>query len=51
MEHIAHSGPTTIYHPTSNKSHTLSGNKIVDHPDVAGAPPVGAVPTTSSFTT
>ena len=26
-------------------------NKIVDHSDVVGAPPVGAAPTTSSFST
>ena len=30
-------------------SHTLVGNKIVDHSGVVGASPVGAVPTTSSF--
>ena len=36
---------------TSNVSRTLVGNKIVDHSDVAGAPPVGAAPTTSSFST
>ena len=33
----------------SNKSSTLVGNKIVDHSDVVGASPVGAAPTTSSF--
>ena len=27
------------------------GNKIVDHSDVVGASPVGAAPTTSSFST
>ena len=27
------------------------GNKIVDHSDVVGATPVGAAPTTSSFST
>ena len=31
--------------------HTLVGNWIVDHSDVVGAPPVGAAPTTSSFST
>ena len=36
---------------TSNISHTLVGNKIVDHSDVVGASPVGAAPTTSSFWT
>ena len=29
----------------------LAGNKIVDHSDVVGASPVGAAPTTSSFST
>ena len=32
-------------------SHILVGNKIADHSDVAGASPVGAAPTTSSFST
>ena len=27
----------------------LSENKIIDHSDVVGASPVGAAPTTSSF--
>ena len=36
---------------TSNISHTLVGNKIVDHSDVVGASPAGAAPTTSSFST
>ena len=40
-----------IYHKTSNISHTLVGNKIIDHSDVVGASPVGAAPTTSSFST
>ena len=31
--------------------HTLVGNKIVDRSDVVGASPVGAAPTTSSFST
>ena len=35
----------------SNISRTLVGNKIVDHSDVVGASPVGAAPTTSSFST
>ena len=30
---------------------TLLGNKIVDQSDVVGASPVGAAPTTSSFST
>ena len=39
------------YRKTSNISRTLAGNKIVDHSDVIGASPVGAAPTTSSFST
>ena len=37
------------YRQTSAIRITLLGNKIVDHSDVAGASPVGAAPTTSSF--
>ena len=36
------------YSKTSDLSGTLVCNKIVDHSDVVGAPPVGAAPTTSS---
>ena len=39
------------YRKTSNTSRTLVGNKIVDNSDVVGASPVGATPTTSSFST
>ena len=39
------------YNKTSNICGTLVGNKIVDHSDVVGASPVGAAPTTSSFST
>ena len=39
------------YHQVSNISRTVVGNKIVDHSDVVGASPVGAAPTTSSFST
>ena len=39
------------YRKTSNISRTLMGNKIVDQSDVVGAAPVGAAPTTSSFST
>ena len=39
------------YGQVSNISRTLVGNKIVDHSDVVGASPVGAAPTTSSFST
>ena len=36
---------------SSNISCTLAGNNIVDHPDVGGASPVGAAPTTSPLST
>ena len=40
------------YRKTSNKiRRTWLGNKIVDHSDVVGASPVGAAPTTASFST
>ena len=39
------------YRKTSNISRTLVGDKIVDNSDVVGALPVGAAPTTSSFST
>ena len=39
------------YRKTSSISHTLVGNKIVDNSDVVVASPVGAAPTTSSFST
>ena len=39
------------YCKTSNISHTLVGKKFVDNSDVVGASPVGAAPTTSSFST
>ena len=39
------------YRQVSNISGTLIGNQIVDHSDVVGASPVGAAPTTSSFST
>ena len=39
------------YRKTSNIRRTLVGNKIVDHSDVVGVSPVGAAPTTSSFST
>ena len=52
METLQHSTkPYTRYHKTSNISGTLVRNKIVDHSDVVGASPVGAAPTTSSFST
>ena len=39
------------YRKTSNIRRTIVGNKIVDRSDVIGASPVGAAPTTSSFST
>ena len=39
------------YSQTSNISGTFVDNKIVDQSDVVGASPVGAAPTTSSFST
>ena len=43
--------PDDTYRKVSNIRRTLVGNKIVDHSDVVGASPVGAAPTTSSFST
>ena len=40
-----------FYHQVSNIRWTSVGNKIVHHSDVVGASPVGAAPTTSSFST
>ena len=39
------------YFQISNIRCTLTGNKLVDHSDVVGASPVGAAPTTSTFST
>ena len=39
------------YRQVSNIRRTLISNKTVDHSDVVGASPVGAAPTTSSFST
>ena len=39
------------YHQVTNIRGTLVGYEIVDHSDVVGASPVGAAPTTSSFST
>ena len=39
------------YGQIPNIRHTLIGNKFVDHSDVVGASPVGAAPTTPSFST
>ena len=42
---------TASYRQVCNKRRTLEGNKTVDHSDVVEASPVGAAPTTSSFST
>ena len=39
------------YYKTFNIRRTFVGHKIVDNSDVIGASPVGAAPTTSSFST
>ena len=39
------------YRQTPNIRRTLVGNELVEHSDVVGASPVGAAPTTSSFST
>ena len=39
------------YRQVSDISRTLVSDKIVDHSDVVEASPVGAAPTTSSFST
>ena len=43
--------PGLHYRQTPNVRRTLVDFKIVDHPDVVGASPVGPAPTTSSFLT
>ena len=42
---------TRTYRKVSNIRRTLVVNQIFDHSDVVGASPVGAAPTTSSFST
>ena len=39
------------YHEASNMRRTLVANTIAGNSDVGGASPVGAAPTTSSFST
>ena len=48
---LSHVSRVLQYRKTSHISRTLVGNKIVDNSDVVGASPVGAAPTTSSFST
>ena len=45
------SSTPVIYRQTSDISHIFVGNKTVDHSNVVGASPVGAAPTTFSFST
>ena len=45
-KHINHE-----YSQTSDIRRTLVGNKIVDHSYIVGTSPIGAAPTTSSFST
>ena len=49
MDVIHHRCWNQSYRQVSNIRRTLIGNTIVDHSDVVGASPVGAAPTTSSF--
>ena len=52
MSNVSASGKrldNTMYHQTSNIRSTFVDNKIVDYSDAVGASPVGAAPTTSSF--
>ena len=50
---VARASAATVltYRQVSDIRRTLVGNKIVDYSDVIGASPVGAAPTTSSFST
>ena len=51
FQYKLHKKSNTRSFQTSDISGTLAGNKIVDHWDVVGASPVGAAPTTYSFST
>ena len=44
-------GQERPYRKTPDISCTLVGNKIIDNSEVVGVSPVGAAPTTSSFST
>ena len=50
-EEYGHFQSDFTYRQVSNIRYYLVGNKIVDHSDVVEASPVGAAPTTSSFST
>ena len=52
LDHIYHKTHTHTYNrQTFNISRALLGNNIFAHSDVVGASPVGAAPSTSSFST
>ena len=53
MASLGHNGliEFIIYRQASNIRRMSVDNKLVDHSDVVGASPVGAAPTTSSFST
>ena len=51
LQYNHYTNRTPEYHQVSNIRGTSVGNEIVDHSDVVGASPVGAAPTTSSFST
>ena len=51
LQHCSDSMGILNYRKVSNIRRTLVGNEIVDHSHVVGASPVGAAPTTSSFST
>ena len=51
LHDMIHISIKECYCQTSNINRTLVGNNIVDHSDVVGESPVGAAPTTSSFST
>ena len=51
IKFLIHQKVGVITNPRLKLSGGLAGNKIVDHPNVAGATPVGAAPTTSSLST
>ena len=51
IETMHHDKPNMTHCHISNISHTFASNIIVEHSEVVGASPVGAAPTTSSFST
>ena len=51
MWYVCYVNDILMYRQVFNIRRTFVGNKIVDHSDVVKASPVGAAPTTSSFST